>query len=366
MIRLIFILSLFFSLVPSDPAQAAVQPHEVLLIANGNVAASRELAAHYQGIRNIPAENLLFVDLPDREVCTRGEYEKALLEPLRRLLAQETYRDIRCLLLFYGMPLRIASQSAPEDETLSPQRNLRSEDGAAVDSELVLARFGDYPLAGWLANPHYVPDATLRAVSRALLVARLDAARPETVRRMIRDSLAAERQGLQGRAYFDARWSLATADPDAYQRFDEAIHRAAQLTGEISTLPVTLDEKDALLAQGEDAAIYCGWYRLANYDDVFRWRPGAIGYHVASGECTSLKNPDNRGWCKGMLEAGAAATIGSVAEPYLAAFPAPDRFFEYLLNGYYTLVESYFYSLPYVSWQMVLIGDPLYRPFRNH
>jgi uncharacterized protein (TIGR03790 family) len=85
---------------------------------------------------------------------------------------------------------------------------------------------------------------------------------------------------------------------------------------------------------------------------------------VASGECTSLKNPENHGWCKGILEGGGAATLGPVAEPYLAAFPRPDLFFAYLLNGYYTLVESYFFSLPYVSWQMILVGDPLYRPFR--
>ena len=66
-----------------------------------------------------------------------------------------------------------------------------------------------------------------------------------------------------------------------------------------------------------------------------------------------------------MLEDGAAATIGPVAEPYVQGFPLPEIFFGMLLDGYYTLSESYILSLPYLSWQVILIGDPLYRPFRN-
>ena len=66
-----------------------------------------------------------------------------------------------------------------------------------------------------------------------------------------------------------------------------------------------------------------------------------------------------------MLEDGAAATVGPVSEPYLQAFPVPEVFFGTLLDGYYTLAETYFLSLPYISWQMVLVGDPLYRPFKN-
>ncbi len=28
------------------------------------------------------------------------------------------------------------------------------------------------------------------------------------------------------------------------------------------------------------------------------------------------------------------------------------------------LGESYLISIPYLSWQMVLLGDPLYQPFK--
>jgi len=56
-----------------------------------------------------------------------------------------------------------------------------------------------------------------------------------------------------------------------------------------------------------------------------------------------------------------AATIGPVGEPYVQAFPVPRIFFDFLTEGYLTLAESYIISLPYLSWKMVLVGDPLYR-----
>ncbi len=88
-----------------------------------------------------------------------------------------------------------------------------------------------------------------------------------------------------------------------------------------------------------------------------------MGYHIASAECITLKEKNSRVWCKMMLEKGVAATLGPVAEPYVEAFPPPDLFFGLLLDGRFTLAECYVLSNPFLSWQMVLIGDPLYRPF---
>jgi uncharacterized protein (TIGR03790 family) len=99
--------------------------------------------------------------------------------------------------------------------------------------------------------------------------------------------------------------------------------------------------------------------------DAFKWQPGAVGYHIASSECTTLKKSASQVWCKRMLEEGAAATIGPTSEPYLQAFPVPEIFFAALLDGRLTLAECYALSKPFLSWQMVLIGDPLYRPFKN-
>lgn len=36
------------------------------------------------------------------------------------------------------------------------------------------------------------------------------------------------------------------------------------------------------------------------------------------------------------------------------------------MTGKLSLLEVYFHTVPHLSWQMILIGDPLYTPFRKN
>ena len=74
--------------------------------------------------------------------------------------------------------------------------------------------------------------------------------------------------------------------------------------------------------------------------------------------------PNSTQWCPALLKHGITATLGPVAEPYLHAFPEPKAFFGALFDGH-CLVEAYYLTQPFNSWQLVLIGDPLYRPFKT-
>ena len=351
----------------------ALQPDEVLLIANRHVPAGTALAREYQQSRSVPSGHLLLVDLPVSEDCSRSVYRRELLQPLRKALARPENSGIRCVLLLYGIPLRVAAPDESGQATETTPSGERRRQSAAVDSELALARCADCPLAGWLKNPLYAgfrpgPRKPRIVRDQVLMVARLDGPSPAVVRRMLADSLSAERKGLRGTAYFDARRPLSgTPLGPGYARYDEQLHQAAETVRRSGLLPVVLDQQERLLERRElqaAAALYAGWYRLGRYADVFSWQPGAVGYHVASSACETLKVRSSQVWCKRLLEEGVAATLGPVAEPYVQGFPRPDLFFGYLLEGYYSLAESYFMSLPYLSWQMILVGDPLYRPFR--
>ena len=402
-------LFLLLSFTPFDSC-FALQPDEIILITNRNNSASLELAKYYRSKRKIPAANLLQVSITDKEDCSRSEYEQQLLTPLRDYFVKYPEKKIRCLLLFYGLPLRVAApelatvewrkiedlkhtrkqiewqlqnkklSTDKEEELQNELKQLktqlkkirRSGDRAAVDSELALVLNHSYPLDRWQPNPYFVGFSRQESKlpfnkDQVLFVSRLDGPTPAIVRRIIDDSLYAEQNGLQGQAYFDARWKLPEKkNLQGYPLYDASIHKAAELTGKLSSFTVHLDQKETLYQSGEapEAALYCGWYSLGKYVDAFDWQRGAVGYHIASSECTTLKKTGSEVWCKRMLEEGVAATIGPVAEPYVQGFPLPELFFGFLLDGYYTLAESYFLSLPYLSWQMVLIGDPLYRPFR--
>ncbi|MFA4903715.1 MAG: TIGR03790 family protein [Desulfobaccales bacterium] len=243
---------------------------------------------------------------------------------------------------------------------------------AAVDSELTLIIAGPYQKTGWLPNPWNLTFNRLsfiRAVrDHTVMVGRLDGPTPAIARRLVDDALAVEKTGLNGVFYIDARGLSGKAATGNYAWFDEHLLRLSDLMAKYSAMKVVLDKKPAVFPPGScpDAALYCGWYSAGNYVPAFKWQKGAVGYHVASYEATTLKKPDGKVWCKRMLEEGVAATLGPVTEPYLNSFPLPDQFFPILMTGKLTLIEVYFLTVPQVSWMQILIGDPLYCPFKKN
>ena len=156
--------------------------------------------------------------------------------------------------------------------------------------------------------------------------------------------------------------------PFGYGYYDESLRALADLFRRHSSYQVILDNtarRYSRKGEAPDVAAYVGWYKLRSYEDAFAFKPGAIGYHIASAEAMSIHNPNEPGWCKNALERGITVTLGPTGEPYLDAFPPPMEFFGLLLTGRYTLVEAFALSSRYVSWRMALFGDPLYNPWRG-
>ncbi len=388
----------------------ALDPEEILVIANSDAHKSVDIAKYYMKKRKIPEDNLIMLSVTDKETCSRADYQKKVALPVSRYIKQNDSKwHIRCLQVIYGLPLKVAPSELTKEEKVEigelkkkkhelenqlkkingqkreDQESIKKALGrvkkkisklskndqwASLDSEIALVLEKDYPLSGWIPNPYFIgfKNRTFSIKKEnVLMVSRLDGPDVEIVKRIIDDSMKAEEKGLSGVAYFDARWP----DPvdkklSAYALYDRSIHLASDIVKKTNLLPVVLDEKPDLFKPDEcpDAALYCGWYRLANYVDAFVWNPGSIGYHIASSECSTLKRKNSKVWCKMMLEKGIAATIGPVSEPYVNAFPLPELFFGFLVDGILTLAECYLISTPYLSWKMVLVGDPLYRPFR--
>jgi uncharacterized protein (TIGR03790 family) len=362
----ILLLLLSFVLVPA--VASALEPSEVLVVANVGAENSLELAEYYMRQRQIPLENLVRINTSRMERCSRQEYDDTIRKPVRQALDKLMPASrIRCLVVMYGVPLAIRLTELEEASRLLGGQT--TDTRAAVDSELALVLTDRYPLEGWLPNPYFLGfqgQFTTLKRDEVLLVSRLDGPNPAIVRRLIDDALWAEKNGLQGRAYFDARWAKPDKDKlEGYALYDASLHDAAAAVRASGRLEVRLDQHEELFRPGDcpKAVLYCGWYSLARYVNAFEWARGAIGFHIASAECATLKEKGSQVWCKRMLEDGVAATIGPVYEPYVQAFPLPELFFRVLTEGYLSLGESYLISLPFLSWQMVLIGDPLYRPF---
>jgi uncharacterized protein (TIGR03790 family) len=247
----------------------------------------------------------------------------------------------------------------------------RPEAAAAVDSELTLVLANRYQRARWRPNP-FLPQLDhlpfIKEVrENTVMVGRLDGPTPAIARRLVDDALEVEKSGLQGIFYLDARGLAHKESLDYYAQFDRRLVELYARVRKFSPLKAVLDERPEVFPPDScpQAALYCGWYSLRSYVPAFEWVKGAVAYHVASAEATTLRKPWSNVWCKRMLEEGVAATLGPVEEPYLQSFPPPEEFFPLLMSGQLPLLEVYFRTVPHLSWRQILIGDPLYNPFRH-
>jgi len=247
-------------------------------------------------------------------------------------------------------------------------------ENAGVDSELTLL-YSDlksgkpHALAGPANNPYFGrreakfahPDFPI------FLVTRLAAYDLEGVKAIIDGSLHAANQG---KFVIDMR-SPGPAEGDSWLR------QAANL------LPkdrVIFDASEKVIYDQSGVIGYAGWgsndknrhRRLLG----FHWLPGGIATEFVSSNGRTFERPPANWnisdwksaqlWFAGSpqtltadyLSEGATAATGHVDEPFLMMTPHP----EYLLPAYYSgrnLAESYYLSIRALSWQNIVIGDPL-------
>jgi uncharacterized protein (TIGR03790 family) len=246
---------------------------------------------------------------------------------------------------------------------------LAEDSQAAFDSELALVQWSLYARAKWQINPLYY--RVTERTPPVMMVSRLDAQTPDTVRKMMAASIETEQHGLQGQVLVDS-WAKNTKRPDGqdddYTRFDKSMLEFAALVRDKTKLQLTLDDKPELVAPGSvrDIALYCGWYSPNEFVSPGTFVRGAIGVHIASYTLTTLHAPGSGDWVRQLLNQGVVASFGAVSEPYLHAFPNPDDFFPLILSGKVTLAEAFWKTNPLTSWRVILIGDPLYTPYKQN
>jgi len=361
---------------PPDPAAA------VILLANANDPDSLRIARHYAAKRRVPEDNIIVLPLPLAETIAWSEFVVTLWQPLQDELIRRRWikaipmnlfdavgrrkfaplgHGLTALVVCRGVPLRIAHDPALFVETppLTHRNEFRTNQ-SAVDSELSLLAAGPYPINAFVANPLYLNIApSAEDLAKVIKVSRLDAPSFAEANALVDQALAAERNGLLGRAYVD----IGGAHPEG----DRWLETVASY---IAALPfdLTVDRESATLAATariDSPALYFGWY-AANLNGPialpgFRFPPGAIALHIHSYSAQTLRSTAS-GWVGPLLARGVTATMGNVYEPYLELTHRPQVFFRALAGGA-TLVDAAYQALPVLSWQSILVGDPLYRPF---
>lgn len=385
---------------------SALEPEEIVIITNSDNATSLSIGRYYCQERGVPAANIIAWPLGDNlnKTISRKDYEEKLALPLRsRLNSRQFDGKIKCLLTTYGVPYIVGPRGTPpgRESELTKLRELVElqkkkieqsepnisandrkiiennlsrlqsrvnsitgrETNASLDSELSMVLFNSYELYRW--QPNRLMKESEYPALYTLMVCRLDGPSQKTITGLIDKAITAEQKGLKGTAYIDSRG--IPGNRDEYGLYDQSLRDLAILTELKTDLPVRQEQTAQLFPSGScpQTAVYCGWYSLTKYIDAFDFVDGAVGFHIASYEAGAIRDPNSSQWCPAMLEDGITATLGAVAEPYLQAFPKPRDFFAELYDGA-CLVEAFYRTKPYNSWQLLLIGDPLYRPFMVH
>lgn len=337
----------------------------VLVVVNQSSSVSRRIAEYYIHKRLVPLANVCRLTVTTAEEISWDVYEAQIERPIARFL---TSHGLAEKILYIATTLELPLKVAGSDKDLAAEH-------CSVDSELTLLyaklRGVKFPKAGIVPNPFFgrTKEPFRRPRFGIYLVTRLAGYDFDDVQRMIDRSIEPRNRG---KFVIDLR-SNENEEGNAWLR--SAAERLPKDR-------VILDESSKVLYNQRDVVGYAGWGSNDKNRKQrwlgFQWLPGAIVTEFVSENARTLKRPpdswnittfsDKAHWFAGSpqtlavdyIHEGASGCSGHVYEPYLAATPRP----EYLLPAYYdgrNLAESYYVAIPGLSWQNIVIGDPLCR-----
>jgi uncharacterized protein (TIGR03790 family) len=370
-----FLLAAFVALVPVSSASAQSGAN-VLVIVNETNADSVTIGAHYARVRGVPADQVLRVKADATDEVDRAAFNLQIQAPIAAWLRQRAAQDrILYIVLAKGIPLRIAGTPGREGTT------------ASVDSELTLLYrrlAGHVPaLNGRIANPYFLgagPIAEARTFSRAAsdlyLVTRLDGYTLGDVTALIDRGAAPVREG---QILLDQK--AGVLDGAGNEWLTRAAGRLAKAG---FAKRVVLDETSDVLRGRKHVLGYYSWgsndWAITTRRFDLGFVPGAIaGMYVSTDGRTFTEPP--AAWTIGrwtdrttffagspqslagdLIREGVTGVAAHVAEPFLDATVRPDILFPAYVSGF-NLAESFYLAMPYLSWQTVVVGDPLCAPF---
>jgi uncharacterized protein (TIGR03790 family) len=344
---------------------AAQSPANVLIVVNDNSPISRETGEYYARRRHVEMDHVCRLHLSTEETVPREYYNREIAAPIAQFLRKRQLTEkILYMVLTAGVPLRIKNINGAG----------MGVDGASVDSELTLL-YTDmhsgrpHAITGALPNPYFgkITDKFSHPQFPIYLVTRLAGYDFPQIKGLIDHSLEAANRG---KFVIDMRNS-GDAEGDNWLR-DAAI--------KLPTERLILDQSSKVLYSLTDVIGYAGWGSNDNNRHErflgFRWLPGAVmTEYVSTNARTFVRPPDSwtisdwnspEKWFAGspqtmtadyVLE-GVTGASGHIDEPFLIMCPRPD----FLLPAYYSgrnLAESYYMAIRSLSWQNIVVGDPL-------
>jgi uncharacterized protein (TIGR03790 family) len=299
------------------------------------------------------------------EEIDRETFRREVAQPIAdHLLRYHLPDQVLVIVLTKGVPLKVRGTGSGTGTQ------------ASVDSELTLLYRelvqGLGPLEGAIRNPCFTPGAPVaftRADHDIYLVTRLDGYTWEDIRGLIDRATTPARHG---KFVLDQTAPIpAGGAPPGDGWLRESARR-------LKDFEVVLEQSSRVVTGETDVMGYASWGSndpaITTRAPGFRWLPGAISSWFVSTSARTFTAPP-AGWTIGsgyagsgqsligdLIAEGVTGVVGYVYEPYLESTARPQIFLPACRAGF-TLAESFYMSLPGLSWQPVVVGDPLVAPF---
>ena len=351
---------LLLALASTAIAQTA---DNVLLVVNGNSPVSRQIADYYRLRRSIPVKNVCRLAAVEDEEIVWETYQRQIETPISECLKKNGLQEkVLYIVTTLGLPLKVDGLGSGT-----------AAERASVDSELTLLyaklKGEQFPRAGPLHNPFLGKrDFPFRHPQFPIyLVTRLAAYDLADVKAMIDRGLKARTRGK----------FIIDVGKGSHGEGNNWLRNAATL---LPADRVILHETPPALYGQKDVIGYASWgsndggrkQRWLGY----QWLPGAVATEFVSTNARTFKRPPDtwnitsyqdtthffggspQGLSADLIHEGATGASGNVYEPYLTGCVRPD----YLLPAWFegrNLAESFYLGMPFVSWQGVVLGDPL-------
>ncbi len=356
------------------PAQSQTSAN-ILLVVNDSSQASVRIGEYYAAKRHIPLDNIIRLKVEPKDEMTGSDFGRLVQAPIVDWFGRRGAHDrILYIVLTKGVPLRVTGTVG------------RRGTAASVDSELALLyrrmTGATVPIDGPVDNPYFRADGTVTGAERfthrrqdIFLVTRLDGFTVEDVLALIDRGLA---PASTGRFVFDQK---APSD----ERGNDWLSSAAKwLAANGFADRVRLESTSRVVADEQDVIGYSSWGSndpgLTGRHPGLTFTPGAIATMFVSTDARTFTGPppdwrpgsrnDPKSYYAGspqslagdLIHDGVTGLAAQISEPYLDGIVRPDILFPAYASGF-NLAESFYLAMPYVSWQTVVIGDPLCAPF---
>ena len=355
--------AVLFFLWPVLQAQA-LGPHELLVLVNGKSLRSKEVANAFVRQRNIPPQNMVYLDLPDSALepaaaISPADFTRMIWEPANAAARARGIEDhILAWIYSVDFPIRVTTDPVMSIQGITFTRN-KIPPAEAVQTGAYLS-----PL---FAGPDAADHPGAPAHSLEGFCQRLQEQMPlpsmmlgftgsrgsdmESVLRVLRRGSSSDRTAPSGTIFFVANedvrskcraWQYAGAQQEL-----ERLRVASRITPDFPN-PT---EKVMGLMSGQ------AWI---SSDTIKNASPGCIAEHLTS--FAACFDTYDQSKATEWLNAGAVASAGTVTEPMSiwTKFPHARLFVHYAMGC--TILES-FYQAIRCPLQILLLGEPLASPW---